>query len=294
MKFFKRLLVFVAVLLVGAILAAAGAYYLASREPDFYRPHAWAGSQLQDAGNRASQKLAGTMDWIAAAQASEVRSRQTPATSTSAATTFTVSFTQAEINAFFQQWEQARNWRQKYDKYLQDPMLALHQGQVIFAARMRGLDQVASMRLMTVRGDHGAVAWEMSGLKLGKLPMPDAVWSKPREQLLQSLRTALPALQRSARIDPDGGANAQAVQAAMTQAAIGLLEGQATDAVLFLPTSLEHGRPVPVKLASAEVAGDELKLEVQPLNPAERGNLLERIRRVPHASAATDDRAESR
>src|SRR3989440_11755120 len=82
MKLLKRLLLLVAILLVGAVVTASVGYYMLKRRPSFYHSYKWTGDQRSVVNQRAVDKLTLTRNFAADAAAQERRGkgkRNTPA-----------------------------------------------------------------------------------------------------------------------------------------------------------------------------------------------------------------------
>ena len=106
----------------------------------------------------------------------------------------------------------------------------------------------------------------------GRLPLPEALWSKQRDRAARLLASRLPALQRSARIEPDGATNESAIGAAMCELVLQVLNGQPAEPILFLPR-LDEGRGIPVKLTAVSIENQTLGITVEPLGASERAGV---------------------
>jgi hypothetical protein len=121
----------------------------------------------------------------------------------------------------------------------------------------------------------------------GVVLVKDMAWSAKLARFAQFL----PELQRGADIKPDGSANDKAVAAALAKLLLRVLDRQPEEAVLFLPAN--QGTRVPVKLADVDIEGKSIGLTVQLMTPAERAELLERIKE-PYQSASQIAEAEAK
>src|SRR6266700_2989428 len=100
MKFMKRLLLVLAILLIGAILTAAVGYYMLKRRPSFYHSYKWKGDERSVVNQRAVDKLTQTRNFAADAAARERRATVKGTTLPSDAKPMTVTFSEEELNAF--------------------------------------------------------------------------------------------------------------------------------------------------------------------------------------------------
>src|SRR5688572_7130310 len=103
MKFVKRLLLVLLLMVLGAMVAAAVAWYLLQGRPGFYRTYAWDAQQRSVVNQRAVDKLTLAQNLAARAQAGEQRASTAPASAvptTAPVEPLTVTFTEEELNAF--------------------------------------------------------------------------------------------------------------------------------------------------------------------------------------------------
>ena len=73
------------------------------------------------------------------------RGGPTPASAPSSRLPITVSFTDDELNAFFDKWITWNNWKAAYERHMIDPILILDDGRLILAGRIRELESVVSL-----------------------------------------------------------------------------------------------------------------------------------------------------
>src|SRR4051794_26110023 len=111
-KWKKRLAVTAAMLVGGVVGTVLVLWMMMRGTPDWYRPRMMTVEQLEAAAQRATNKLAMVQNEAARARAVERAGRnRSTASSTTPATTLpaapgaiTVSFTDDELNAFFDKW----------------------------------------------------------------------------------------------------------------------------------------------------------------------------------------------
>lgn len=290
MKWLKRILLVLAILLSGVLAVLGGSYYLMKGTPDWYHPRHQTAEQRADSARSAERKLADVQNWAADAQAAETRARSGRATATmpAAATAATVTFTEDELNAFFYKWAEFYHWQERYGRYLSDPVLVLQDDRLILAAQMRDFDAVVSFHFEPALDESGQLHLKLVRVLAGRLPLPDTVWSSQKERLERSIKAHLPHWRQNARIDPTGIANDDAVMAGMSNLILHLLNNQPSRPVIFLPIIHDSRvRKVPVKLLNVAIEPHALTLTVDRLTSAERADYLEHLRREEPVQTAS-------
>jgi len=287
MKWFKRILLVIAILLVGVLVALGSSYYLMKGTPDWYQPRHQTAQQRDDAARSAERKLADVQNWAAGAQAAETRARSGRAATTSP-TSAAVTFTEDELNAFFYKWAEFYHWQDRYGQYLSDPVLVLRDGRLILAAQMRDLDAVVSFHFEPSLDEQGQLHLKLVRVLAGRLPMPDALWSSQKQRLERSIQAHLPQWRQNAQIDPTGIANDDAVMAGMGKLVLHLLNNQPSQPVIFLPIIHDSRvRKVPVRLLDISIEPHTLTLTVDRLTPPERTDYLQHLREVDPIQTAS-------
>jgi hypothetical protein len=277
-KWLKRILLVVALAIVVSLLATAWSWHMLRDTPDWYQPLAYTLEEGRAAANRVDQILLDALSWASEVQAQARASSQPSASATTApAALKTVSFTEAELNAFFQKWSRDQNWGVYFDQYLSDPVVVLHDGRIIIAGKLKDLNAIASLHLEPSIDEEGQFHLDMAKMLGGKLPLPSSFFSKYRTQVVNGLNRRLPAWQQAALLAP-GGANGAAVKAAMSKLFMHALDDEPSDAMIFLPTTSSDRMPVPVRLRDVTIEDKTLTLSVQPLTATESAKLLQRLR----------------
>src|SRR3954447_16921845 len=130
MKWFKRLLLVLAVLLIGAVLTASVGYYMLKRRPSFYHSYKWKGDERSVINQRTVDKLTLTRNFAADAAAAERRAtiKGTPLPADSKP--MTVTFSEEELNAFL-----LHNFKDRLDDYVDDPGIFLNDGELVLAGQ---------------------------------------------------------------------------------------------------------------------------------------------------------------
>jgi hypothetical protein len=202
-----------------------------------------------------------------------------------------VEFTEEELNASFQKWNQLYGWTERYKAYVQNPTVVLHDGRLVLAGNSQELGTIVSLHFEPKLTKDGQLDLRLERVLAGRLPIPQAFFEKYRDSATSKLHTALPSLQRKAQIKPDGSANAEAMAAAMGELFLHVLANEPAEPVIFLPVG--QSRSVPVRLTDVSIDDQTqtLSLTVKPLNAAERLSLLERIRAGSDKQAAMSARA---
>lgn len=286
-KFFKRLLVALVVLLLLLGVAAGVVYYLYQGTPDWLPAPAASPAEQAAAAKRAQDTMKSTVDWASTVQAEETRSRtgtDDPAATArpAAQRSRQISFSEQEINALFDKWDDHYRWHERYGHYMEDPAVALHDGQIIFLGTPRNLPvktDVASLHFKPSLDAQGGLHLPLVSARAGLLPIPLGLFDDYRKQARDRLAVSLPAWQRKAAMDVDGSSNRDALLAAMGKLVLNILDDRPGEAVLFLPVRVDRGEEtVPVRLTDVKVADRTLTVTVEPLTPSERKALLKRLK----------------
>ena len=292
MKWIKRLVVFTVGLVLVLGLAAAGMYYFAVRgTPEWWQRPKVSAEEQAAAANRADQKIMQTlsevreMDAAARAEGAPADPDDRRPVATQPARKLKVTFTEGELNGFFNKWDRLYRLTETYKAHLTDPGVVLHEGRLLVAGDSPKYGTVLSLHFDAKLTDAGKLDLRLSKALMGRLP---AGWALEnyRKVVRDKLISKLPELQRKAELRADGSANSEAVLAAMAKLFLHVLANEPGEPVLFLPLS-EQDRSLPVKLTDIEIKDKNLTLTVMPLNRTERAALLERIREPHEAGEGT-------
>ena len=279
---FRKILVVLATVLAAVVVLSAVGVAMFKGTPAWYATAAGerpTDAQREGLARAAENKMINAQNWAATVRADAQRAqRATAATTTARAeASHVIEFSDHELNALFDKWSVLYGWRDKYAGYLEDPRVILQNDRLILAGRMRELGAVASFQFRPHLDPAGKLRLDIVRVTGGRLPMPEGAWVKWRDQLVNSAREHLPAWRAQARIDASGAANHPAMAATLSRLLFAVAGRQAAEPVLVLPLAGERGS-VPVKVANVAVETGKLTLTVQPLTPAERTTLLQRIR----------------
>ncbi len=278
MKWFKRILALLLVVAVGAAALLATSYYLIRRTPSWYRPQAMNSQEMEAAANRAFNKVAAIhnmADESAALESSSQWSRdhgQSPASRPSVQP-ITVTFTQDELTAFILRWSTLNSDR--VETYISGPQFALRDGQIIFGGQISELGQFGALHVEPSLDDAGLLHLDIAEIRAGQLRVPRSLVESRLTKVRATLQQWLPEWQRTAKIDA-GGANNEAVKAAMTELLLNTLGEKPSQPFFFMP--IGDRKTVPVKLTHVKIADGSITLTVEPLRGADRKTALDSIR----------------
>ena len=124
------------ILIAGSLLViVAAVLFLSVRllrgTPEWYRRSTATFADREAAARRAFNKFAGIESAAAHFRADHESTSTTHQDGKSAP--ITVSFSDDELNAFFEKWSNFENWKQNYDHYVDDPIIILRTGQILLA-----------------------------------------------------------------------------------------------------------------------------------------------------------------
>jgi len=271
----KRLLSTIAVLVAIAALLLLAWSRLHST-PAYYHRLVMTDAQREEAARSATNKLADLQNAAAQIAATSRRRATQSTTDLPAAGPITVSFSGEELNAFFDKWATFLGWKKSYDPYIQDPVLVLEEGRLVFAGTARDLDAVATVELQPSLDEQGRLLLTISRVRVGDLPLPQSFLGVYRQRLRAAVDRHMPRWRAAAQLREDGSANGSAIAAQMGQLLLCTLDNRAADPVIFLPV-IQLGS-MPVRLSAVHVGPDSLSLTVRPMNMAESQQLIQHIR----------------
>lgn len=262
MKRSVRRFLLVAAGLVGVLLAilAIGVALLLA-EPAFYHAPALSPEQAESAAKRVEDKLVEIRNVT-------VERRAAPASS------YVVTFTQDELNAFLAKWSELSHVRAATGGQVRRPMVILRPDELILAAKIdaAGMQAVAAVHLRPTLDDAG-LRLPITAVTAGRLPVPPAQLLARLKGPLEPMRRRLPDWQAAARLNAAGHANDDATKALYARLLLAAVDGgHAVEPVLLVPS--DGHRAVPVRLTEVSVAEGELTLRARMLAPAERAAFL--------------------
>jgi len=284
-KWVKRILLAGLALVVVLVGLGIGMNVLRHRRPDWYPKDMPTREAIAAASKSVTQKVQGIQGWAAGSQAKEGRQRngnvvQSGDPDGDPEPSKTISFTEAELNAFFSQWGEQYHWGDKYSQFVTDPVLVIQDDRLIIAGTAKDLDTLVSVHLAPRLDEQGKLRLDVIRVMGGSLPLPRALWGGYIQRLGRAMEKRVAQERPKADIKPDGSANIHAVSAAMTELLQHALNGEPAEPVLFFPKDQQHAAKegLPVRLTSVQAKDKTLTLTVVPLTSAEREALLKHIR----------------
>ncbi len=288
----KKLLWTALILLVLICLGMWGAsYVLLRRTPDWYQPDTSTPDQRSKAAKAFEDILASIHNWgghhaiQARARLPVQGSHLDPTTQQARAVlgqkpdeAVQISFTDDELNAFFNKWADGLNRREWINQYVQDPRLVLRENQLIIVGKIKQWDLVVSLIFEPKLDAQGRLNMNLTHVLGGVLPLPDAMWSGTRNSMEDTLRSKLPAYQTGAMITPEGVANGDAGSAAMNQLLLAMLHYKPASPVIFIPLDARLSQNLPVKITSVAVHDHTLEMTAEQMSEEERQSFLSRLK----------------
>lgn len=268
--------------LVMALIALflTGGFVLLRGTPDYYRQSRLTDEQRAEAATRAESKISQMQNMAVDARGAELQRLRgvTQPTTSPGATTF--SFTDDELNALFNKWAELYRWKDVLSRVVDDPMIVLHNGRIIFAGKvtLKGVDTIVSIHFVPTITPDGRLDLKLAEILGGKLPLPkETVISPMRERIVQQISASLPSLQSRASLGAEGGANDAAVNALLCQTLLHTLNDEPAAPVIFLP-QFSRGNKVPFKVTDVSIVENTISFTVVPMNASERSELIDQIR----------------
>lgn len=284
MKWIKRLL---ATLLVLVLLAAASGlvvHRLARSKPDWYPVKALDDATMRAASLSVEDKLAGVHNWASRTKGAELQQKSgikpgMPGYEPAPDQAMRISLSEAELNALFAKWGEQMQWKGRYGQYVQDPVLVLQDNRIILAGNVKEADTLVSLHFEPKLDPDGELHLALVRVMGGKLPLPRSMYNGYVQKLSGAMESKLDQTRQSASLADDGSMNKEAAAAEMNKLLLHALNDEPADPILFLPHDSFHpNHAFPVKVTRVTVADKTIDLTVVPLTPDERTDLLQRIR----------------
>lgn len=288
-KWTKRLSVSGAVLLGMLIVLVLICVILLRGTPDWYQPSVLSAEQRAAASQRATNKLAIVQNQAARVRAdehAETQGGKSTTTTSRPGNAITISFTDEEINALIEDWTKLPDVRQIYERFMTEPRIAIQDGNLILAGKVKDLSAVASLHFEPKIDPQGMLSLKLVKILAGKLRLPAAVFGAYEEKLTKGIANRQPAWRRQADIDPSGLANSAAISAEMSDLVLSVLDDEPADPVMFLRQSPINNASIPVKISEVTVEDHSITMVVEPMTADQRAALLKRIREPAPAQAA--------
>ncbi len=280
-RLLKRLLILLAVLVFALIVSIAVTFTLYKGTPDWYAPPI-PPAQRARLAQQAESKLTETQNWATFIHGDAIRAQRAsqssaPQPGTRATDSHEVRINQDELNALFDKWSTVYGWESQYAQYLDHPRIILQKDRLILAATVKTFGAVTSFHFAPRLDENSQLHLELIEVMGGRLPLPDAVWTAQKKQIVDGLQWRIPTWQPTARIDDKGAASASAMSVTLARLVIRTASAQPADPILFLPLA-EGSRSVPVTITELAIEPESLMLRVRKLSAAERVKLINKIR----------------
>src|SRR5579872_5968748 len=144
MKWIKRFLIATCVLAVIGVASVAVIRHLAHSRPSWYRTRSMDQASRGAVAQNVLNKLIGVQNWVQDFNSNERNRRGgvppgSPGYMAAPDPVKHISFSEDELNAFFQHWDDAMHWKDRYSSFISDPMLALQDRQIVLGADVKDL-----------------------------------------------------------------------------------------------------------------------------------------------------------
>jgi uncharacterized protein YpmS len=286
MKWIKRFLFLVAVILTLVIIAASVGTYMYRAKPSWYRQSTLSPAQKKETGNRAVQKFADVFSWAASVQAQQVRLRRGIASHEAPVGPKTFTVSEDELNSFVENWQSPNKSQfQKWIKqYFTDCRLILEDGALMAAGESKpettGLSTVISVEFDPAIDDKGKLKLELGTISAGRLPLPKSMFSGSMQQPHAWLAESVKANQPAATLDYAMVANQSAAAAEMSRLLLDSLDGNDSDSILFIPFDLGDLRQtLAVRISSIKIISGSMTMTLNPMGSGDQAPVLARIKR---------------
>jgi uncharacterized protein YpmS len=291
---------------MGLLIVAGGAiwgtsYAMLRRTPEWYQPDTSTPEQRSKAARAFQDVLTSIHNWGGRHHAIAVNAKLSanPSTGDSATSrqaqallaekpneAFEISFTDTELNAFFDTWENTHDRRAWFEQYVINPRLVLRENQLILVGKVKESSLIVSLVFEPKLTSDGKLNLNLTNVFGGVLPMPDAMWAGQRSAIENTLRSKLPAYQKGAAITAEGVANGDAGSAAMNQMLLATLQYKPTSAVIFVPLDVMHlSQNLPVKITTVAIHDHTLQMTAEQMSEEEREAFLKDLKGEATATA---------
>jgi uncharacterized protein YpmS len=286
MKWVRRILLLIAIVLCLVVAAAIVGIHLYRGTPSWYRTRVMSEEEQKATANRADQKMADAISWAASVQAQAVRRLAgTAATHESPVESKTITISEDELNAFFDSWQNSDKLQlqRRLSRYFTDGRVVLVDHEIILAGESKELGTVASVHLAPSIDEAGQLHLQWNGVSAGLLPVPQSAISGQLQKLQETLQDEMSFWRRSADVDKTFSANTTAVETGMTRLLLDALNNRVSNPIAFVPFDLRDlSHALVVRLSAIEVSDGSLTVTLQPLGPDDRQSIRDWIQK-PYA-----------
>jgi len=298
-KWLRTLLVVAAILLIAVLGTGLVMWRMVRAQPSFYHLVSLPREQMEAAAQSATNKFVTIQNQAARIHAGERAGLRAPppsagekgvsATAPASPDALSVTFTDTELNAFFDKWSNFQNWKEQYQHYVEDPIVILKDGRIILAGKLKDADLIASLHFEPRVTQDGKLDLQLVQVLGGTLPLPESVISGYEGKIVDALHRQLPGWQRSASFDSGGAANHPLICATLAKLCMRMLNHEPAEPVLFLPIFGQKGS-VPVRLTQVRIDDGSMTLTVEPLNHDQQTALLEHVKTDEKSLAGVEGR----
>lgn len=295
-RWIRRLMWYSVLVLLVMVITAALMAWQATRAPDWYHPNTMTAQQRADAARQAEQVWARTQNWVAESDAAVRREVvQHPEQSADIAPNeqpFEIELTDTQINAAMEKWANVYDAQGKMNNYITHMAVVLQEDRVILAGEVRYSGplqgRIVSMHLQPQIDPQGQLDMNLQSLKVGRLPLAQAIWQEQSDRAINSIYNRLNGLQQKIKLQPTGDVNGDAVAASLGVLTVRMLTHELTDPVIFI--QLADGRRVPVQIRKIQVVKTEtgglLRLTVTAMSQKQREAYIDRLKTVGRPQVA--------
>jgi hypothetical protein len=232
-------------------------------------------AEIDAAARRFEDRIVDLQNAVAAAVAAEARARKA-GVSGGAMPPLVARIPTGDFTAFLAKWSKLQGWDQRIDAVLGSPTISTEGGAVVVGGLSRDVGLVVSIRVRPELVGEGQLRVRVEGARVGSLPVPVSMVKSRAMAAAGGLRQKVSGWSSRAALDARGLGNDAMMFAWAGQTGLAALADQDVGAEILWP--LDERRGLPVQLTGVRVEGADLMLEARGLTPAERQNLLVRIK----------------
>jgi uncharacterized protein YpmS len=272
LKWIKRLLLLLAVLLVALLVLIGVALHYLNGQPSYYRTYDWTPERRATLNQQAADKFTAIHNMVAAAWAAEVRAKNSPTASKPAPGEMVVTFDEEQLNAFL-----LHNFQGQLDAFMSRPGIFLKDGRVILGGQPRELDfgyLLGAHFLPRITSD-GRFQLELEKVLAGRLALPQSLIDLQVDRARAMVQRRMPEWQRSAAMDAQGACNTAFVEATLAQILVAGFDHKPGPPVLFMPG--EKGKALPLRLTAIQIDDGRITFTVRPMPRSERDELRREV-----------------
>lgn len=275
----KRILVGACALLAVGGVGVGVLWWRVKGEPNWYRKLEDP-AEIDRSARVLEDKLQDARNWAAAVTAAERRAERGTLTTSRAplpSEDITLRLTGNEMTGFLLKWMVLQGWEGAFEQYFQDPVVAVMDGRVVVAGKVKELGTVVSMMFRPELMPDGKMGFQLERVLGGNLPLPANVVGPQLSRLRVPVEEGMSRWQRDARLDSRGQANSAMSLALGGRIVMAMLDGKPTDAVAAVPVDDKSMLVRVVGFGTEKNAtgeGEALVVKLRPLEPEKRKAVL--------------------